>query len=139
MRNPAVLAGRIVGGAGEAAYFTELDWVQHQCREKLDFKPYPGTLNIAVEEGSLSLLQELRDRPGIPIVSPNPDFCNARSLRASLENIGGALIIPAEDVAIHGANIVEMIAPVCLKETLGLQNGDRVEIVVDPHQSLRSP
>lgn len=131
MSNQVILVGKIVCGAGEAAYFTELDWVQRQCTDKLLFKPYPGTLNIEVDEGSLPVLRALVKKPGIQLLSPDPNFCNARSLRASLGNVCGAIILPDEGVKIHGHNIVELIAPVCLKETLGLENGDRVEVLVE--------
>ncbi len=131
MSNQRILKGRIVGGAGEAAYFTELAWVQAQCAEKLNFQPYPGTLNIEVDEDSLPILMELRAKPGIQLISPNPDFCHARSFKASLGKVAGAIIIPAEDVTIHGRRIVEMIAPLCLKETLSLAEGDRVEVLVE--------
>ena len=130
MSNQRVLTGKIVSGAGEAAYFTGLDWVQKQCAEKLNFKPYPGTLNIEVDEISLPALRELQKERGIELLSPDPGFCNARSLPAFLTNVGGAIIIPDEEVNIHGKNIVEMIAPVSLKETLSLHDGDRITLIV---------
>jgi len=47
--------------------------------------------------------------------------------------VGGAIIIPDEEVNIHGKNILEVMAPVCLKETLALDDGDIVNLVVaDP-------
>jgi len=130
MDTQATLSGKIVSGAGKAAYFTQLDWVQKQCTEKLHFKPYPGTLNIEVGESSLYLLEKLQKEEGIKLLSPNPNFCNARSLKASLKNVSGAIIIPYEDVNIYGKNIVEMIAPVSIKETLSLRDGDGVTLTV---------
>ena len=131
MNRKAVLSGKIVSGAGEAAFFTQLDWVQKQCAEKLNFTPYPGTLNVQVDEGSLYLLEELQKGEGIELLSPDPTFCNARSLKASLGNVAGAIIIPAKDVQIHGNNTLEMIAPVSIKEALSLQDGDRVTVVIE--------
>ena len=130
MSNRHVLTGKIVSGAGEASYFTGLDWVHKQCDEKLNFKPYPGTLNIEVDEISLPALRELQKERGIELLSPDPGFCNARSLPAFLTNVGGAIIIPDEEVNIHGKNIVEVIAPVSLKETLSLHDGDRITLIV---------
>ena len=134
MDRKVALTGRIVSGAGEASYFTQLDWVIKQCTEKLNFTPYPGTLNVQVDEGSLYLLEELQKGEGIELLSPDPTFCNARSLKASLRNVAGAIIIPAKDVQIHGNNTLEMIAPVSIKEALSLQDGDRVTVVIE--QSL---
>ena len=133
MNNPFILTGKIVSGAGEASFFTALDWVKKQCAEKLHFSPYPGTLNIEIDEDSLPVLRELQKGPGVKLLSPDPNFCNARALPAFLKNIGGAIIIPDEEVNIHGKNILEVMAPVCLKETLSLDDGDRVNLVVtDP-------
>ena len=131
MERKYTVSGKIVSGAGEAAYFTQLEWVQKQCAEKLNFTPYPGTLNIQVDEGSLHLLAELQKVEGIELLSPDPTFCNARSLKASVGNVAGAIIIPAEDVQIHGKNTLEMIAPVSIKESLSLQDGDRVTVVIE--------
>jgi CTP-dependent riboflavin kinase len=126
-----VLSGIIVSGAGQAAYFTGLDWVQEQCAEKLYFQPYPGTLNIQVDEDCLALLTDLQKKPALNLLSPNPSFCNARTLPASLSNLAVAIIIPAESVNIHGPNILEVIAPVNLKKTLSLQDGDRILLTVE--------
>jgi CTP-dependent riboflavin kinase len=131
MSSQWILTGKIVGGVGEAAYFTGLDWVQKQCAEKLHFKPYPGTLNIEVDESSLPVLEDIQKSEGIKLLSPDHNFCNARSLKASLKNVIGAIIIPDEEVHIHGKNIVEIIAPLSLKETLHLENGDEVELLVE--------
>jgi riboflavin kinase len=43
------ISGTIESGAGKGAYFTQVDWVVEQCREKLDLTPYPGTLNVRIE------------------------------------------------------------------------------------------
>src|SRR5574340_155582 len=108
MSEPRAIKGKIVSGAGEAAYFTGLDWVQRQCEDKLNFKPYPGTLNIEVDEASLPALTDIQKTEGIKLFSPDSNFCNARSLRVSIKNIKGAIIIPDAEVNIHGKNIVEM-------------------------------
>lgn len=127
MNDPGI-SGIIVSGAGKAAYFTELDWVRKQCAEKLHFQPYPGTLNIQVDDDCLALLEDLQQKPAIDLLSPDPSFCNARTLPASLSNLPVAIIIPPESVNIHGRNILEVIAPVNLKKTLSLRDGDRVTL-----------
>ncbi len=130
MNQHGILSGIIVRGAGKAAYFTELDWVRKQCAEKLNFQPYPGTLNIQVDENCLALLEDLQKKPSVNLLSPDPSFCNARALPASLSNLAVAIIIPDGAVNIHGRNILEVIAPVSLKKTLSLQDGDRVMLTM---------
>lgn len=134
MSKQRILSGIIVRGAGEAAYFTELDWVREQCAGKLGFKPYPGTLNIQVDENCFPFLKDLQKKPAIELLSPYPNFCNARLLPASLSDLQVAIIIPEEGVNIHDKNIVEVIAPVSLKETLSLRDGERVGLLVENTQ-----
>ncbi|WP_435547462.1 DUF120 domain-containing protein [Desulfobacterium sp. N47] len=129
-----ILSGVIVRGAGEAAYFTKLDWVQKQCAEKLGFKPFPGTLNILVNRNCFPYLEDLQKKPAIELLSPNPSFCNARLLPASLNDLLVAIIIPDEEVNIHDKNIVEVIAPVSLKKTLSLRDGEEVVLFVENTQ-----
>ena len=132
MNSQAVtLSGIIVRGAGQAAYFTGLAWVQQQCVEKLHFQPFPGTLNIQVDENCLALLDDLEKKPAINLLSPDPAFCNAKVRTASLQGLAVAVIIPEESVNIHASHIREIIAPVGLKKTLSLQDGDRVMLTFD--------
>lgn len=128
--NKVILSGIIVSGAGQAAYFTGLEWVRKQCVEKLNFKPYPGTLNVRLDEQCLALFEDLRNKPAIELISPDPNFCNARTRPATLGNLTVAIVMPDEAVNIHKSNIIEIIAPVRLKETLSLQDGDQVQLTV---------
>ncbi len=122
------ITGRIKSGTGKATFFTQLDWVQRQCGEKLGFKPYPGTLNLEVAKDSHSSLRRLREEDGVELIPPDPDYCRARAIGIRLGDIAGALIIPAGEVNVHGENIVEILAPVHIKETLGLYDGDLLTI-----------
>ncbi len=130
MDDRAVLSGVIISGAGQAAYFTELEWVQRQCTEKLHFLPHPGTLNIRVDEEGLFALGERQKKAAIELLSPDPNFCNARVLLACLRDLPVAILMPDEKVNIHDRNIIEVIAPVHLKETLSLRDGDRVVLTL---------
>ena len=46
------LNGAIFSGGGNGKKFLELPWVKQQIREKLGFTPYPGTLNVKLNEKS---------------------------------------------------------------------------------------
>jgi CTP-dependent riboflavin kinase len=130
-----VLTGRIVGGVKRAAYFTQLVWVQEQCMEKLGFRPYPGTLNLEILEEGLSILEELRKEEGEKLIPSDPNFCTARVLPVSLGSEKGAIIIPAEDVQVHGKKIVEIIAPRRLKDVLNVNDGSLLTIVIKASSS----
>lgn len=130
MNDKYTLIGKIVSGARQAAFFTQLDWVQEQCVKKLGFKPYPGTLNLAIADSDADLLESLQGLDTMALIPPDPKFCSARTLPVKIKGIQGAIIIPAKDVQIHAKNILEVIAPVCLKEVLGLDDGDLVKITI---------
>ena len=129
------LKGHLVRGAGRAASFTQVDWVQEQCARKLKFAPHPGTLNVRVDDAHRAVIGELQAQAGIPLVAPADDFCSAKTLPATVGGIRCAVIIPEESVRIHGRTTVEIIAPVSLTHALDLHEGDEVEIVVKRPQS----
>lgn len=124
------IAGKVVSGAGEGAYFTRINWVQEQCREKLGFKPYAGTLNLEISKEYLPIIESLNRKEGIEMISPDPKFCNAKAFPVSLGEISGALIIPDEKVRIHAENIIEIIAPLKIKASLKVRDGDFISVAI---------
>jgi CTP-dependent riboflavin kinase len=126
MPNKDVLKGTVVSGARKAAFFTQLDWVNAQCEEKLGFRPFPGTLNIELLPESLAGFASFQKKPGRELTSPDPAFCSARVIPVLIENIPAAVILPDEQVRIHGHNIIEAVAPVSLRRTLNINDGDIV-------------
>ena len=122
------ITGRIVSGAGEGAYFTQIGWVRQQCHEKLGFKPYPGTLNLEVSADDLPLIASLGKKQGVELISPDPQFCDAKAFPVSLAEITGAIIMPEEKVRIHAKNIAEIIAPVNIKASLKVKDGDMMTV-----------
>ena len=130
MKKGLVISGKIISGAGEGAYFTQIGWVQQQCVEKLGFKPYPGTLNLEISEEFLPAIESLDQKKAIELISPDPKFCNAMVFQASLGDISGAIILPEEKVRIHPKNIIEIIAPLNLKAALHLNDGDFIKLKI---------
>lgn len=114
----------------KAARFTQLDWVQAKCEEKLGFRPYPGTLNLEIPDGALPLLQAMQQGQCIQLIPPDGDFCTATALPLSIGSIPGALIIPAEEVRVHGSYVVEVIAPLRIKDALRIDDGDSLTLRV---------
>ena len=124
------IAGKIISGAGEGAYFTQIDWVRQQCQEKLGFKPHPGTLNLEIAPEHLLLVAALNQKEGIELISPNPKFCNAKAFAVELGKLKGAIIIPEEKVRIHAENVIEIIAPLSIKASLNVNDGDYIKVVL---------
>ena len=130
MEEDLAINGKIVSGAGEGAYFTQIDWVQQQCDEKLGFKPFPGTLNLETSEEFIPAIEVLDQQRGIELISPDPKFCNATAFRVSLGDISGAIILPEEKVRVHPKNIIEIIAPMNIKASLKVRDGESLKISI---------
>jgi CTP-dependent riboflavin kinase len=125
-----VLNGRVVSGGEKAAFFTQLTWVQNQCHEKLGFFPYPGTLNLEIVKEDLHLVNALRTQSATELISPDQGYCTGKTFPVEIDEIHGALILPPEEVSIHGRNIVEVMAEVRLRDALGVDDGDRLTLIV---------
>lgn len=120
------ITGRIVSGVKKAAFFTQLDWVQEQCQKKLGFKPFPGTLNLEITQDTIPIVEALRQGEGLELVPPAADFCSGHVYPVSVMGVSGAIVMPAEEVRAHGKNIIEILAPISLKEALDVKDGDEI-------------
>jgi CTP-dependent riboflavin kinase len=123
------IKGVIFSGSGEAAFFTRLDWVKQQCREKLGFEPYPGTLNLEVGKEDLLMMNSLVEEDGIKLVPPTTEFCEAVCIKVSVGTVKAAAIIPHVDD--YYENTIEIIAPVKVKERLNLEDGDELIVTIN--------
>lgn len=122
------LTGRIQSGVGQGIFFTRLDWVVAQFREAMGFAPCPGTLNVRIREEDLPRMGDFFRRKDFAVVPPTPGFCAGYFKKVLLDGIPAAAVFPAEDVRIHGGEIVEIVAGCHIKDTLRLQDGDTVVI-----------
>lgn len=129
--------GKVVSGKGEAVFFTQLDWVKDQCRDKLGFIPYPGTLNLQVASADLWRKIETSNLKRVELVPVDPSFCTGNALTATIQGVHVAIIIPEEKVRVHGKNIVEIIAPIGLRDAFSLKEGALVTVTVNDREALR--
>ena len=122
-----ILEGRVFSGGGIGSFFINLSWVRSQIKEKLGFNPYPGTLNLQLLPGTD--VKELRDTTkGIKIKS-SEGFHEGRCFKALImEKLWGAVVVP--DVPKYPHDLLEIMAPVNLRETLGLKDGGDIEVIV---------
>jgi len=131
MRNQLEIHGKIVSGTKQGAVFTQLGWVQEQCLEKLGFAPWPGTLNLEISTDRVALIEELKVKRGLELVSPDANFCSGHVFPVSIEGVPAAVVLPAEDVRVHEKNIIEIIAPQFLKDSLSVKDGDQVTVTIE--------
>ena len=129
MSDKLTVTGKILSGEKKGAFFTQLDWVQIQCQEKLGFKPFPGTLNLEMKAADIPHIEALLKKGGLELMPPEPDFCAGHVYPVNIMGISGGIVVPAENVRVHDKNILELIAPICLKEALDVDDGDEIMLV----------
>ncbi|MEM1994150.1 MAG: DUF120 domain-containing protein [Nitrososphaerales archaeon] len=125
------LKGRVFTGIGEGAYYVSLKGYRKQFLAKLGFDPYPGTLNIRLSTTlDRRLRRELEHYRGIRIhefEDGQRTFGGARCFRAVLNDmVEGAVL--AIDRTHYDDTVVEFIAPVNVRERLGLKDGAEVSL-----------
>ncbi|MCX6707624.1 MAG: CTP-dependent riboflavin kinase [Candidatus Woesearchaeota archaeon] len=127
------ISGALVSGVGEGRYYIGLKGYRKQFKDKLNFLPYSGTLNIKVDKRTGSQINALPEFIMIDGFSTKKrSFGGLRLAKAKIEHgnrqILAAVIKPFRTV--HGDDILEIIAPYFLREKLKIKDGDKVRIVV---------
>lgn len=124
------LTGRVISGVGEGSYYMRQRGYREQFKRELGFNPYPGTFDIKLDKASLELKAVLIQLPGKQVESFKTNertFGQVKFFPAKLRNKKAALILPFRS---HYADIVELIAPKKLRESLKLKDGDVVQVEV---------
>ena len=123
------LAGTIYSGAGQGKKFISLPWVKEQLIGKLGLCPYSGTLNIHLTKESLPPKKQLETLHGI-VINPEAGYFPGLLIKAKINNLECYIVIPK--VPNYPADVLELVAPVNLREQLKLSDGDcvRVEVTV---------
>ncbi len=126
------LLGRLATGRGRGKHFTQLDWAREQFLAKLGIDPFPGTINLIVDNPeSIKVWNRLKDTPGVRIDNPNdgPHDCDARCYPVSIDGqIDAAIALP--EVAGYSPAKIEIIAAREIRDALGIDEGDSIRLVI---------
>jgi riboflavin kinase len=127
--NAIQLEGKVFSGSGEGAKFVRLPWVKEQIAEKIGFVPYDGTLNIKLEKNSLALKKSFLNEVKPICISPAEGFCRGTCFKAIFMSESECAVVIPE---VHGypEDVIEIIAPVNLRERFQLKDGDMIKIEV---------
>jgi riboflavin kinase len=120
------MRGKVTSGLGIGQYYISLEGYRNQFLRHIGFDPIPGPLNIKLD-GPL----DPKKMKAIDIESFEDEgktFGKCWCYRIMVQGIEAAIVRP--DRSNYPADLVEVIAPVRLRETLGLSDGDAIELIM---------
>ena len=130
-----LLDGKVVSGMGEGAYYMSLSGYRSQFNEKLGYEPYAGTLNLKLlNQSSMRMRRMMDNYPSIFVrgfTDSSRSYGWVKCYPAILNNgaLNKAAVIVLERTH-YDNSMLEVIAPVCIKDSLGVKNGDFVKVLV---------
>lgn len=127
-----VFEGIVFSGMYQGAYYLSQGDYRDQIKEKLGFDPYMGTLNLRMREGNLEHRRMLDRMPAIVLEgfkSHDRAFGGARCYPLLVnDEVEGALVVA--DRTSYDLSVMEIIAPISLREHFGLEDGDTVRVSI---------
>lgn len=144
LRNTILFEGLVVSGMGEGAYYMSLEGYRKQFKEKLGYEPYPGTLNVKLTDRAyVDASRELSTYPSIFIDGFSDKFRTygwAKCYPSEVNNgaIKNAAVLVLERTH-YDDSLIEIIAPVSIKETARIGNGDRIAIRTQIRKNSKFP
>jgi riboflavin kinase len=122
------IKGRVVDGLKDGKYYLALNEYRKKIKNQLGFIPFPGTLNIMLdEEESKEKLQRMN---GIEIQGFKKNdriFGSIKCFKCKVNDIDASIIIPERSH--YGSDTLEIISQFELRKKLNLKNRD--EIIVE--------
>jgi HAD superfamily hydrolase (TIGR01509 family) len=116
--------GRLVSGLGQAARFTQIEWVRRQLIDLAGIDPHPGTVNLKFDdETNMARWRRWRDMPGPAIEPDDSSYCRARTHPVRIaQRIPGAVVLP--EVQGYPPDKLEFVAAIDVRRQLALAEGD---------------
>lgn len=118
--------GKVVSGLGRGEQYVGMDAYQRRFRAVLGFEPFPGTLNLEVDVEEKQALEEAADERSIDSFQDDGErFSAVDAFPIVVEGEDAALL--EMEITDHPPDVAEIVAPVNLRDALGLDDGDIVE------------
>jgi riboflavin kinase len=128
-----VIEGRLVTGLGEGAYYVEA--YASKLRDALGFKPHLGTLNVKViDEDSRRAIGRMKNTPPLVVSGfhhKGRTFGDVICYRVKVNKEIEAAIVMAQRTH-HSEDILEVVAPVNIRETLNIEDDSKITLTVIP-------
>jgi len=124
-----VIKGIVTDGLKDGKYYLGLNEYRRKIKNQLNFIPFPGTLNITLNEEELK--EKLQRMNGIEIEGFKKNdriFGSIKCFKCKVNDVDASIIIPERSH--YGSNILEIISRFELRKKLNLKNGDEVVVEV---------
>lgn len=120
------IEGEVTTGFGKAAYFLSQEFYTKEFEKNLGFIPFPGTLNLIINEKYLDNINELKNNCK-NLIKPDEGFGAVKYIKAILnDEIKGAIVFPAKTT--HEENYLEFICKDKLRDIKSIKDGDILSI-----------
>ncbi len=128
-----VIEGSIVTGLGEGAYY--IDVYSSKLKAALGFRPHLGTLNVKIsDEESKKAIGRMKNTPPLVLsgfTHKGRTFGDVICYRVKINGeLEGAVVIAQRTH--HSEEILEIVAPVDIREALNIEDNDKVTLTVVP-------
>ncbi len=121
-----IMRGKIASGLGQGQYFISREGYSRQFLQHLGFVPFPGTLNVLLDEPFPAGASQAIKIEGF--AEEGKSFGECKCYRIKLNGIDAAVVRPERSR--YPSELIEVIAPVQLRQALGLEEGDPVEVIL---------
>ena len=129
----ASFGGNLISGSGEGRYYVGQDEYFLQFHDKLGFRPFLGTLNIRLKTThDINAKNEMEKIKPVVVEGFRKEkrtFGDIRCYPCIVNRrTRGAIVIPERSH--HPSDVIEVIAPVYIRNTLSLKDNDYVHVEV---------
>ena len=127
------LNGSVISGLGEGAYYMSLNGYTKQFKTKIGYIPFPGTLNVKLNQlQATQIIQQLDDLDSV-MIDPFSDgkrtYGWVKCFHATLNNSIKCELIRLERTH-HDSSVIELISKNNLRKTTKLKTGSKVMVKI---------
>ena len=128
------LNGSVISGLGEGAYYMSLNGYTKQFKIKIGYVPFPGTLNIKLNQLQATQIIQQLDELDSTVIEPFSDgkrtYGRVKGFNATLNNSIKCEVIRLERTH-HDSSVIELISKTSLRKTARLKTGSKVRVKID--------
>jgi riboflavin kinase len=127
------LKGTLVSGMGEGAYYMSLNGYTKQFKSKINYIPFPGTLNVKLDQKEhIEAALQLRSLNGVIIKGFSDGkrtYGWVKCFKCKLNNVIDGQLIVLERTH-HDNSIVEIISKINIRKNAKLSDGAKLSIKI---------